>query len=236
MIQECLILAGGFGTRLRSIVSNVPKPMALIQGKPFLEYLLKYLSSQGITKVVLSVGYLREKIINYFGKHFAGMEIVYSIEDEPLGTGGAILKAKALLGEAFFIVNGDTLFKLKFSELYEFFKQKEADIVLALKPMKNCERYGSVEIDANGRVIGFVEKAKLKDCLINGGVYVVSNKVLTTDFTKDFQAPFSWERDFLERRYKELKIYGLVCDGYFIDIGTPEDYKRAIHELKGYFK
>ncbi|MCS7148980.1 MAG: nucleotidyltransferase family protein [Geminocystis sp.] len=228
MIRECLILAGGLGTRLRGVIGDIPKPMASINGKPFLEFLLSYLSSQGMERIVLSVGYLKEKIIKHFRSSFMGMEIVYSVEDEPLGTGGAILKARDLLGEAFFVLNGDTLFKVDLRGLYEFYKQKQADLVIALKYMEDCGRYGSVVIDYNSRVRGFVEKGKSNEGLINGGVYVVSKGILDK---VNFSVPFSWERDFLERYYEAFNFYGLPCDGYFIDIGIPEDYSRANYEL-----
>ncbi|MDW7973007.1 MAG: nucleotidyltransferase family protein [Thermodesulfovibrio sp.] len=228
MIKECLILAGGLGTRLRGVINDIPKPMAPISGKPFLEFLLRYLSSQGMERIVLSVGYLKEKIIEHFGSNFMGMEIVYSVEEEPLGTGGAILKARDLLGEAFFVLNGDTLFMIDLRELYEFYARKCADVVIALRKMEDCSRYGSVVIDQDGRIKGFIEKGKMGECLINGGVYVVSKGILDK---VNFPVPFSWERDFLERYYEDFNIYGLLCEGYFIDIGTPEDYGRANDEL-----
>lgn len=234
MINECLILAGGFGKRLKDTISDLPKPMAPINGKPFLEYLLDYLNSQGMKKVVLSVGYMKEKITEYFGSSFKNMDIIYSIENEPPGTGGAIKQSESLISsEVFFAVNGDTLFMVDFSKLYEFFLEKRADMVIALKHFKDCSRYGSVKIEQKGHIEGFIEKQVLEDCIINGGVYFISKELFKNI---DIQSPFAWEKDFLEKYYERFKFYGLVCEGYFIDIGTTEDYRRAQHELRNIFK
>lgn len=232
LIKEGLILAGGLGTRLRSVVNDVPKPMAPVNGKPFLEYLLLYLSSQGIERVVLSVGYMKDKIINYFGLRFKNIEISYSAEEEPLGTGGAVKHAMELLSDTFFIFNGDTIFMLNLSKMHNLFLEKQAHLVMGLKCVNDCARYGSVEIDNSGRIVGFSEKKAIGSCIINGGVYLTSKDILKGI---ELTYPFSWERDFLEKFYKKLRFYGIVSDDYFIDIGMPEDYERAQDELKRYF-
>ncbi|MCS7206107.1 MAG: nucleotidyltransferase family protein [Leptospiraceae bacterium] len=233
MTDQALILAGGFGTRLRSVVKDLPKPMAPIQGKPFLEYLLTYLETNGIRKVILSVGYLKEKIMEHFGSRFLGMEIVYSPEDQPLGTGGALKQALNLLEQEFFLLNGDTFFAVNLKDMFEFHKKKQSHFTIALKQIDDCKRYGSVLLDDDGRIVQFIEKREGIECLINGGVYLLSRALVESISLK---APFSLERDFLEKTYKEKKFYGFVSDGYFIDIGIPEDYQRADRELASLFE
>ncbi|MBD3842888.1 MAG: NTP transferase domain-containing protein, partial [Campylobacterales bacterium] len=151
--MEAIVLAGGLGTRLKSVVSNVPKPMATIGDKPFLEYILKYLKKNGITRVILSVGYKLEIIEEYFGNNFEGIELIYSKEDEPLGTGGAIKKAMSKVKSSkVYIINGDTFFDVNLKSLILVDNSK---ITLSLKHMKNFDRYGCVESDENNLVTAF---------------------------------------------------------------------------------
>ena len=230
MLKEAIILAGGLGTRLRNVVKNIPKPMADINSKPFLEYVLDYLSIFGLERIILSVGYKYEVILKYFGKKYKNMTLIYSIENEPLGTGGTIKKSLSLVSEDdILILNGDTFFKINFAKFLDFHKRKNADLSIALKPMKNFDRYGTVEIDKENRVKGFEEKKFKKAGLINGGIYLLKTEI----FKKiEFPEKFSFEKDFLEKFYKELQFYGLPFDDYFIDIGVPEDYERAKRELR----
>lgn len=224
MTEEAIVLAGGFGTRLKTVVSDIPKPMAPVAGIPFLEYVLRYLSHQGITHLVLAVGHLREQIIGHFGDSFEGMDISYSEEVDPLGTGGGILQACGFLkGKRAFVVNGDTFFHVDLAKLETLHVQKGAALTLALKPMHRFERYGTVETDANGKVEGFLEKQYRESGLINGGVYCLE----TTLFEDRMPKVFSFEKDVLERRVREGVIYGVESDTYFIDIGIPEDYQKA---------
>ena len=224
MTKEAIILAGGLGTRLRSVVKDVPKPMADINGKPFLEYLLSNLKKQGIEKVILSVGYKYEIIKNYFGNSFLNMKILYSIEDKPLGTGGGIRKSLSFVeSEDVFIINGDTIFDIDLSALFSFHKKKKSALTLALKSMKRFSRYGSVELNKQGRIIGFKEKGYHKSGLVNGGIYVLAKEVLE-DFK--IEKPFSFEKDFLEVYYTILPFFGMSFENYFVDIGIPEDYER----------
>ena len=166
MTNEAIILAGGFGTRLASVV-DVPKPMAPINDIPFLEYLLNYLSKYNITKVHLALGYKHEVISTYFGATFKAIKLNYVIEDTPLGTGGAIKKALIHVeSEAVFIINGDTFFDVDLLEMGHYFDQKEASVMLALKPMQNFDRYGVVELNEEDgiwllRRKNFVRKAQL---------------------------------------------------------------------------
>lgn len=224
MVKEAIVLAGGLGTRLRKVVKDVPKPMADINGKPFLEYLLTFLSKQGIEKVILSVGYKYEVIKNYFGKFFLNIEILYSIETKPLGTGGGVKKSLSLVeSDDIFIINGDTFFEVDLDMLFSFHKEKKAVLSIALKPLKCFSRYGSVEIDENGKIIGFKEKKYHDSGLINGGVYVLKKEVFKN---LKFGEAFSFEKDFLEEYYIQYPFYGMAFQKYFIDIGIPEDYER----------
>ena len=236
MVEEAIILAGGLGTRLRDKIRDLPKPMAPIGNKPFLAYLLDFLIEQNITKVVLAVGYKGEFIADYFGRRYSGLELTYSFEDENnlLGTGGALLRASKLIeGQNFFALNGDTFFDINLKDMFEFHKSKNADITVALKPIKETSRYGLVEIDENGRIINFLEKGKREEGFINGGIYLISKKFLNF---LDLPEKFSFEFELLQKYYKLYKFYGIVFDKYFIDIGVPEDYERAKIELPSKYR
>ena len=223
--MEAIVLAGGLGTRLRSVVSDLPKPMAPIGNKPFLEYILKYLQKNGITKVVLSVGYKWETIKEYFGNSFENMELIYSVEDEPLGTGGAIKKALTLCKEKnIFIINGDTFFDVNLQNLE---LDNNSKIQLSLKSMKNFNRYGCVETSEKGLVTTFTEKGYRESGNINGGIYLMSKNIID-EF--DLEEKFSFEK-FMQNNFEQLNISTKVFDNYFIDIGIPEDYQKAKSEL-----
>ncbi|MEZ4826297.1 MAG: nucleotidyltransferase family protein [Bacteroidia bacterium] len=229
MIREAIVLAGGMGTRLRSVVADVPKPMAPVNGRPFLAYVLDALQSQGITTVVLAVGYKREVIEEYFGEEYRGMKIRYSVEEEALGTGGGIKQACGLLdGEDALVLNGDTFFGADIQALHRFYQEMDADLVLALREMRDFDRYGTVQTDTDGRVMGFEEKAYKSVGLINGGIYLFRRNLLGGEA---FPQKFSFEKDVLESLFAENRFFGLAFDVYFIDIGIPEDYERSQHEL-----
>ena len=179
MIDTAIILVGGLGSRLKSVVRDVPKPMADINGKPFLFYLIHYLKNQGIKLIILSVGYKSEIIINYFGYEIAGVKLIYSIEETPLGTGGAILRAlKLVKKDVVYVFNGDTLFTINLQLMASTHYKKNAKITFALKEMKNVDRYGKVIIDDNDKIIGFQEKGYFKNGMINGGIYIITKKYL----------------------------------------------------------
>ena len=227
--MEVIILAGGLGTRLRSVVSEVPKCMAPVAGKPFLWYLLKYLTRFDVSRVVLSVGYLREVIFKWIDvvKGEFPFEFDYAIEEEPLGTGGGIkLAMDHIEGPEAVILNGDTFFDVDLNQLLVTHHSRFwAKISLALKPMKDFDRYGTVTIDGDGRVICFNEKQYCKEGVINGGIYVIKNDEKLYD---GLPKKFSFETEVLQRECgKTGRIHGLVQDGFFIDIGVPEDYHRA---------
>jgi D-glycero-alpha-D-manno-heptose 1-phosphate guanylyltransferase len=231
MIDEAIVLAGGFGTRLQKVVSDLPKPMAPVKDKPFLEYILDYLHRYGITKVVLSTGYMHEKVEEYFGKDYKGMQLNYAVEEEPLGTGGAIKYAlEKISGEIAFVLNGDTFYDVNLRTFYDLHRESGADISLALRPVDDTSRYGSVQTDDKHRITAFVEKAATNGRgLINGGLYIIPQSIF--EKINNFTANFSVEKDIFERYYSKYGFFGFPFDDYFIDIGIPEDYERANKEL-----
>ena len=227
--MEAIILAGGFGTRLRAAIQDVPKPMAPIRGKPFLEYLLHYLSGYKISRFVLCTGYKHEVIEHYFGAAFKGIPITYSVETEPLGTGGALQRALSLIeGPHSIVLNGDSFFEVDIDQLVQTHLAANADFTLALKKMFNFDRYGTVKREGE-RIVSFEEKQFCSEGEINGGVYAIKKKSLVGCNLPD---KYSLEKDFLEKYISELCFCAKTFDGYFIDIGIPEDFERAQRELK----
>lgn len=233
MIKEAIVLAGGFGTRLKDVVQDVPKPMAPIQDLPFLHFLFLYLKDEGIERVVLSVGYKYEVIQEFFGKEYQGIEVEYAIEDTPLGTGGGIWNAmKMIEDDAAFVVNGDTFFDVQLNRLNQVFDGAGASFAMALKPMKNFDRYGTVEIDESSNILAFEEKKAKEHGMINGGIYLLKKGVLES---LGLENKFSFEQDFLEKFKGEVKMVATPFDNYFIDIGIPEDYHQAQSDFKEIF-
>jgi D-glycero-alpha-D-manno-heptose 1-phosphate guanylyltransferase len=220
-----IILAGGFCTLLSNLVRDVPKPMAPINGKPFLHYIFKELQHQKIKNVVLSVGHLKEVIQDFFKNDYLGIDIQYALENEPLGTGGGIKNAFNFVEDDAYVLNGDTLFDIPLQKI----KNETYDISIALKPMFNFDRYGTVEVNDEQRIISFNEKKYCEHGLINGGVYYF-RKSLFDKIETDYK--FSFEKDVLEKHLKDLQIHGKIFDNYFIDIGIPEDYKQAQIDFK----
>lgn len=226
---DIIILAGGFGTRLQSVVKDVPKPMAPVAGKPFLEWLIEYISVLNPNKIILSTGYKHETIEAHFGKSFKNIPIVYSIETNPLGTGGAIKKAFDLVTtDNSLVLNGDTFLQIDHLNFLNSHNISKALFSMALKPMKKPARYGTVETKGD-TIKKFNEKnPELSEGLINTGVYLM-NKELFKYFPE--QEKFSFETDFMERKTGEIEMKSYVTDDYFIDIGIPEDYKKANDEF-----
>lgn len=230
-ISEAVILCGGKGTRLRNVVSDVPKPLAPINGTPFLSILMHSLVLQGIKRIILASGYMHQKIEEIYGNSFEEAEIVYSIEQSPLGTGGAIAKALSKAqSENVLVVNGDSIIKFDLNQTalqFDKIKKENPNIkfptLLTLKPMENVDRYGAVSLSC-GRIEAFEEKSFREKCLINAGVYVLCRDVFKTRGTDEV---FSFEKDFLEVQVSCKSLYGIVCEGFFIDIGVPEDYAKA---------
>lgn len=236
--MEAIILAGGLGTRLRSVVADVPKCMAPVGGKPFLWYVLRYLSRRehGVTRVILSVGHLREQVISWAEEHKREypFSIAYSPEDEPLGTGGAIRRACAVAQDRHVAsLNGDTLFDVRLDRLLATHKERGYAVTLSLKEMSRPDRYGTVALAGDGGILGFEEKAPKERGLVNGGVYVIDREA---GIFPEGEEKFSFERAVLEPLAGSGgRLGGMVSDGYFIDIGIPQDYARAQTELPGMF-
>ncbi len=225
-------MAGGFGTRLQSVVSDVPKPMADINGKPFLYYILKDLHKKGFSSVILSVGYRAEKIKNYFNHSFENISLQYSEEKTPLGTGGAIKKALSFVkADDFFIINGDTFFDIPYHDIFQYHIQNNSTFTIVLKAIENNNRYGSVIFDASNKVIEFKEKHLINKGFINGGIYL-ANRDFLNEALNSFPDKFSFEKDFMEKEYKNHEFKVFLHEGYFIDIGIPTDYAKAITDFK----
>ena len=234
MITTAIILAGGFGTRLQSVVNDLPKPMAPINGEPFLNYQLNYLKHYGIKNVILSVGYLAEKIKAYYGSNFNGLEIDYVVEENPMGTGGGIRLALEKCTESLsFVLNGDSFFDVDLSKFNDLHIQNRSQISLALRKVNNSARYGTIEKTKENIISSFKEKSGIDhEGIINGGVYLL-DKNLYLQKTPS-ATNFSIEKDFFEKQLSNSLISGFEFEGYFIDIGIPEDYLKAQHEFKGF--
>lgn len=226
--MEAIVLAGGFGTRLRAVVPDLPKPMAPVAGRPFLEILLKSLAANGFTRVVLSLGFLAEKITERFGDRFAGMELVYEIETTPLGTGGAVRQALTRCTEDHvFVFNGDTYLALEVGVVEAHWQAHRRPVIVA-REVPDAERYGRLGV-TDGRVTAFAEKSVRGPGLINAGCYVMPPNLL--DAFAPGQ-PFSLENDFLAKTAGAQPFDVFVTKGQFIDIGVPDDYARAQTELR----
>ena len=256
--MQAILLCGGMGTRLRSVVSDRPKPMADICGKPFLQYLLEMLRDKGITEVIFALGYMGEMIEEYFqdGSAF-GLKIAYSYEEEPLGTGGAIRNAPPkILAEEVLVLNADTYFPMDYQGLRHFHQENDGDFSLATRAVPDISRYGAVRRDSAGRILAWNEKLgdggqqpgegskqpiegnaqqaasaspKSLSGEINGGIYVMK-KSLIAEIPEGKQ---SLEQDCIPKWLSEGKrIFGLPFHGYFMDIGIPKDYQQFITDVE----
>jgi D-glycero-alpha-D-manno-heptose 1-phosphate guanylyltransferase len=222
---RAFVLCGGFGTRLRQVLVDQPKSMALVAGRPFLQLLLERLMCQGIRDVILGTGYMAEKIESYFGTgNKLAMRICSSRENEPLGTGGALKLAESLISDPVLVLNGDSYVEWSLVPMLELFTARDAATVIVLQAVADVSRYGSVELDHNGRITAFVEKGAIAGPgLINAGVYLLRKQIV-----RDLPTgrAISLERDVFPSLL-DRGAYGLVCTGLFIDIGIPEDLERA---------
>ncbi len=229
-IKEAIILAGGFGTRLKETVPDLPKCMAPVNARPFLFYVINYLRSQGIEKFIFSLGYKHEVVEAYLQTDFPTLDFQCMVEKEPLGTGGAVLACCYKTSEqTVLVVNGDTLFKVDVEKGFADHIKHDSDCTLFLKPMENFDRYGVVELNEDNSIKSFEEKKFYKSGLINGGVYILNAEQFLAE---ELHGKFSFEKDYLEKYFETRKIYGSVQDEYFIDIGISEDYFRVQQELK----
>jgi len=225
--MEAIVLAGGLGTRLRKVVPDLPKPLAPIAGRPFLQILLASLSRKGYIRVVLSVGFMAEKISKYFGDRFGNLELVYVLEPEPLGTGGAArLAMQACTADHVFILNGDTFLDLETDQVERHWQVHRRPIIVG-REQSNTARYGRLRT-AKGAVIGIAEKGVTGPGLINAGCYIFNRGQLDGYRAG---AAFSLETDYLRTAVANTRFDLYVSTGKFIDIGIPEDYERAQNEL-----
>jgi D-glycero-alpha-D-manno-heptose 1-phosphate guanylyltransferase len=226
--MQAVVLVGGLGTRLRPLVSDIPKPMALVRGRPFLSYLLDFLAVQGITEAILAVGYLRDRLMEVFGERHGTLRLRYSVEETALGTGGAIRQAFGLVDSwPVFAVNGDTFLDVDYKAMRRAHETAGAFLTMALAHVADAGRYGRAVV-TDGRVVGFEPSTNPGPGVINAGVYLFSHDPLAW---ADLPRAFSLEKDFLALQLANLRPLAFNAPGYFIDIGVPEDYRRAQHEL-----
>jgi len=229
-VCEAIILAGGLGTRLRSAVPDVPKCMAPINGTPFIKYVITHLHSKGIEKFIFSLGYMSDVFEAFLAKELPSIRYKLAVEEEPLGTGGAIKFACGKATEkSVLVANGDTLFKIDPLKISGFHNLSGANCTLSLKCMDKFDRYGLVEINEDFSIKSFKEKQYYENGLINGGVYALHVEKFLAE---QLPEKFSFEKDYLEALYDKRRMFGIEQDEYFIDIGIPEDYERAQRELK----
>ncbi len=230
--MEAIILAGGFGTRLRSVIGEaLPKCMASVAGRPFLHYLFEYLEKEGCTRIVLSLGHGHTHILDWLQREApTRIRVAHVIEEEPLGTGGGIRLAMGSASEEHvFVLNGDTFFDVRLAALKSFAESTGAETALALKAMQHFDRYGTVEVEeSTGRILRFQEKQPRAEGLINGGIYCIRREAL---LSRTLPQKFSFEKVYLESLVQDGRFFGQPSDAYFIDIGVPEDYARAQEEI-----
>lgn len=226
--MDAIVLCGGKGTRLSAVVNKVPKPLAPIGGRPFLDYLLMSLANSGIvSRVILATGHLAQRVEDQYGTAFGSLPIVYSCETESLGTGGAVLLAlgRYTISSPFLLLNGDSFIDAEFNSLIGLLGSAEADFAMALYRVEDASRFGTVELSGN-RVIGFVEKAMMPvGGLINAGVYLTKPEAFSEWMSKT--GPLSLEIEVLPRLISKGKVVGVESGKHFIDIGLPETYREA---------
>lgn len=223
--REAIVLAGGFGTRLAHVVPDVCKPMAPVAGRPFLRFIMDQLAAAGFDRAVVADGYRREQIEGFFGPAYRGMAIEYSPEETPLFTGGAVKRALGMCDSDWvFVLNGDTWLDVDFEAMEAAAVNVPDSVaaVIAVKRMRDFERYGTVDVDAGGSLTAFHEKCPCEEGLINAGVYL-----LRRDALNSMPEKFSLESDYFEYVVGNGELRAVECPGGFIDIGVPEDYELA---------
>ena len=232
MISTAIVLAGGLGTRLKGVLKGLPKPMAPIRDRPFLEYQMDFWIDQGISRFILSVGYLNQTISSHFGDSYRSVQINYVQENTPLGTGGGLLMAAKNLAEPFLLLNGDTFFEVDLNNLCLFHNKHKAEWTMSLFRSKDLDRYMGVELVKTGEVLVLKSKASQTDILVNGGVYLINPSAISR-LNLNPGIKSSLENQLLPS-FLSLggRLFGIECYGKFIDIGVPEDYYRAQKILK----
>lgn len=222
--EQAIVLAGGFGTRLREVVADLPKPLAPVAGRPFLAWILDTMAGAGMRRIVLATGYMSEAVERFAGHRWEGVELAYSREDSPLGTGGAVRRAARQLDDGgTHIVNGDTFLRYDPAALEAATVAAGGDAGVALARVDDVSRYGAVDV-ADGRVHRFQEKGGAGPGLVNAGCYYLSARALDGLPRKD---AFSLEREVLEPMAASGGLVAFDDTSGFIDIGVPEDYHRA---------
>jgi len=228
-MREAIILAGGKGTRLNSVICDLPKPMAPVDGRPFLEFILDRLIQFNFNSVILSVGFKADKIISYFGDKYFDMPVKYMIERSPLGTGGAIKNClNEISVDSAVVLNGDTYSDLNYDEMLDL-NAKNRELVIGAIKVKDVNRYGALEVKS-GNLIKFIEKGATGPGIINAGCYVINKNEFSNVLSED---NFSFEEDYLKKIIKNREIKVFISQGKFIDIGIPDDYFLAQNYLKG---
>lgn len=221
--MEAVILSGGKGTRLQSVIKDIPKTMADVNGTPFLETTLQWLNSFNINKVILAVGYKKEYIKKYFGNNYKNINLIYSEEEEPLGTGGAIKKAlKECVDDNVIVMNGDVLARVDLNKMYEKHLSLGSVMTIAVKEMTNFDRFGVVKFNKD-RITRFEEKKYVEKGFMNTGIYIMNKDIFEN---KIENKSFSIENDYLSKYVDKDKISPFIFAGEFIDIGIPEDYQK----------
>ena len=227
--MEAIILAGGKGTRLRAAVPDLPKPLAPINGRPFLEHQMDYWVDQGVERFILSVGYMAEAIVERIGQQFRGRPVVYSNEPTPLGTGGGVVMSTALLQSngPYLAINGDTFFDVELRALTAFAEAREAAFTFALFRTGDLARYMGMDVAADGRVLSLKATQDQQERLANGGVYLIGRNTLD-DVQWDGASEVSFENSIIPGLLERSRpVFGMAQTGRFIDIGIPSDYLRA---------
>ena len=232
-MKEVIILAGGFGTRLKSVVNDKPKCLAEVNDKPFISYLIDSLLTFNYSKFIFSLGYLKEHIIEYININYPNLNVIYSVENQPLLTGGAIrLALEHVESESVLILNADTYLGVDLNCLNQYHKKENSDITITLKPMHNFDRYGSVKFNNQNKIYSFEEKKYINFGYINCGYIYLKKEIL---LKHQINTPFSFENDFIKDKINQIKINAFIDDTYFIDIGIPEDYLKANIDFKQMF-
>lgn len=219
------VLAGGFGTRLKTVVSDRPKPLAQVNGRPFLAYLLERIAQAGIKRTLLMTGFLADQVEQAIGPEFAGMEIVYSREEEPLGTGGALRMALPLINSrAVMVMNGDSFCRADYRAMRQWHQNRGAHASMLLTRVADASRYGQVTLGPDQMITGFQEKgAGQGSGWINAGVYLL-NRELLKEIPEGRKVSLETE---IFPRWVGGVLHGYQCLGGFLDIGTPESFARA---------
>lgn len=228
--MDALILVGGLGSRLGDLTKNTPKPMLLIRNKPFLLHKLEHLYKNGFKNVILASGYKHKVLSNFFSSLNKGYEIpniIYSIEKEPLGTGGAILNSlDKIISDNIFVFNGDSFIDINYEDFYEFHLKKKSQISICTNYMKNSSRYGNVIFDECSR-LKELSNYNSDNVFINSGSYIIKTSFLNELNKAVTKRCFSFEETILSEMRKKIKIFCYESTSFFIDIGIPEDYKLA---------